>query len=157
MSEQENRAAVARAVTAGMVDGDVEAALRAYAPDRSYHAPIMDQAPPGTPPAAGMGEAMRMTRAAFPDLAYTVDALIAEGDLVAVLYHWTGTNTGPPAGMPPTGRPVRATGAIVCRLADGRIVEQWDVDDRLDVLQQLGLLSAPPGPPGAGPAEGTPC
>jgi predicted ester cyclase len=74
---------------------------------------------------------------------YKIEALIAEGDTVAVLYTWQGTHTGELAGLPPTGREVTVTGAIVCRVAGGRIVEQWDIDDRLSVMQQLGLLSAP--------------
>jgi predicted ester cyclase len=45
--------------------------------------------------------------------------------------------------VPATGKAVAATGAIVCRVAGGRIVGQWDIDDRLDVMQQLGLLSPP--------------
>jgi predicted ester cyclase len=74
---------------------------------------------------------------------YTVEALIAEDDKVAVLYTWRGTHTGSLGGLPPTGRTVTATGAIVCRVADGRIVEQWDIDDRLDVMQQLGFIPTP--------------
>ena len=38
---------------------------------------------------------------------------------------------------------VTATGAIVCRVAAGRIVEQWDIDDRLSVMQQLALAPTP--------------
>jgi predicted ester cyclase len=38
---------------------------------------------------------------------------------------------------------VHATGAIFCRLAGCKIVEQWDVDDRFAVMQQLGLFPMP--------------
>lgn len=78
----------------------------------------------------------------LPDLAYAIDVVIGEGDKVAVLYSWSGTNEGSLAGLPPTGRRVSATGAIICRVAEGRIVEQWDIDDRLDVIGQLGLFPA---------------
>ena len=43
--------------------------------------------------------------------------------------------------MPATGRTVTATGAIVCRVAGERIVEQWDIDDRLDVMDQLDCFT----------------
>jgi hypothetical protein len=33
-----------------------------------------------------------------------------------------------------------ARGVLVCRVANGRIVEEWDVDDRLDVMEQLGVF-----------------
>jgi predicted ester cyclase len=87
-----------------------------------------------------MRQAITMTREAFPDLHYDIEALVGEDDHVAVLYRWNGTHEGPFAGLPPTGRHVTATGAIVCRLEDGLIVEQWDIDDRLDVMKQLGLV-----------------
>jgi steroid delta-isomerase-like uncharacterized protein len=100
----------------------------------------MPDLPRGT---EGMRLLLTGARTAFPDMTYTIEALIAEDDKVAVLYTWTATHLGEMAGLPPTGRTVTATGAIVCRVAGGRIVEQWDIDDRLDVMQQLGLVPPP--------------
>jgi len=31
---------------------------------------------------------------------------------------------------------------VITRIADGKIVEQWGLDDRLAMLQQLGLIPA---------------
>lgn len=140
MSTDDPKAVVRRMVERGMVAGDVDAAVAAYAPDFVYHNPAMAGQPPGVD---GMRRLISTTRTAFPDLSYAVEAMIAEGDTVAVLYTWRGTHRGELAGIPPTGRTVVATGAIVCRVAGGRIVEQWDIDDRLDVMQQLGLIPAP--------------
>ena len=61
---------------------------------------------------------------------------------MAVLYTWRGRRRGDLGGLTPTERAVTATGVIVCQVANGQIVEQWDVDDRLDVMQQLGLIPA---------------
>jgi predicted ester cyclase len=91
----------------------------------------------------GVRALLAATRVAFPDLRYAITTLIGEGEMVAVLYAWTGTHRGAMGGLPPTGRTVSATGAIVCRVAGGKIVEQWDIDDRLDVIQQRGLMPAP--------------
>jgi predicted ester cyclase len=33
---------------------------------------------------------------------------------------------------------------IVCRVENGKIAEEWDCDDRLEVMQQLGLLPSTP-------------
>jgi len=135
---------VRRMIDAGMTQGDLDAAIAAYDPDLDYHNRMLETMP-GMPPGPEIMRSMiAMTRSAFPDLVYTIDELVTEGDRVAVLYTWTGTHTGPMAGLPPTGRRVTATGAIFCRVANGRIVEQWDVDDRFDVMQQLGLLPATP-------------
>lgn len=142
-----NATEASREIVLRMVDawraGDLDAAVAAYAPDFIYHNPIV-AATPGLPPGpAGMRQLMAATRAAFPDLDYAVETIIAEEDRVAVLYRWSGTHLGDLGGIPASGRRVTAAGAIVCRVAKGRIVEQWDIDDRLDVAQQLGMLPAP--------------
>lgn len=70
----------------------------------------------------------------------TVDAIVAEGDLVAVLWTGRGTNTGAGNGLPATGRKFAFRGATFFRMRAGRMAEEWNVTDRLEGLQQLGLL-----------------
>ncbi|HZC99401.1 MAG TPA: ester cyclase [Actinomycetes bacterium] len=142
MSTENTKAVVLRMVEQSMIDGDLDAAIANYAPDFTYHNPVMKGMPPLPHTTDAVRQLIGATRDAFPDMRYAIDAVIAEGDKAAVLYTWSATNRGPLAGLPPTGRHVTATGAVVCRVADGRIVEQWDIDDRLDVMQQLGLLPA---------------
>jgi steroid delta-isomerase-like uncharacterized protein len=79
---------------------------------------------------------------AVPDLRYTVDAVTAESDLVAMRYHWEGTQTGEMRGIPATGRRVRVEGMGFFRFTDGRLIEEWAVDDAMGLLQQLGVLPA---------------
>jgi steroid delta-isomerase-like uncharacterized protein len=142
VSIEESKAVVRRYVEQGMIGGDLAAADRAYAPDCIFHNPVVTDTPTLPPGPAGVRLLLAATRAAFPDMRYTIEALIAEGDRVALLYTWTGTHTGELSGIPATGRSVTAMGTMVCRVAGGRIVEEWDVDDRLGVMQQLGLLPA---------------
>jgi steroid delta-isomerase-like uncharacterized protein len=143
MSTEESKAVVRRYVERGMIDGDLDAAVEAYAPDFVYHNPVVTEMPTLPLGPEGVRQLLAVTRDAFPDLRYTIEALIGEGDTVAVLYTWHGTHRGELGGIPPTGREVTAMGAMVCRVAGGQIVEEWDVDDRLSVMQQLGLLSTP--------------
>ena len=89
-------------------------------------------------------EDARATRAMASDLVMTIDAMIAEGDQVAVRYHATGTNDGPFAGLPPTGRRITAYGMSVYRFSGGRIAEEWTTYNALDMLAQLGHY--PPSP-----------
>lgn len=46
-------------------------------------------------------------------------------------------------GIPPTGRRVEIHVIDIVRLVDGRIVEHWNIVDRLGLLQQLGALPDP--------------
>ena len=79
-------------------------------------------------------------RAAFPDVHYTVEDQIAEGDKVVVRYRFRGTHLGAFQGMPPTGKQVTYTGILIYRIVDGKIAEQWTEFDLLGLLRQLGVL-----------------
>lgn len=77
---------------------------------------------------------------AFPDLELSIVELIAEEDRVVAKWRGEGTNTGELAGMPPTGNRSIVNGILICRFAeDGRIAEEWEVFEELQMLQQLGL------------------
>ena len=51
-----------------------------------------------------------------------------------------GTHTGELNGIPATGKKVKATGATIARIVDGKIVEERDYVDDLGLLQQLGVI-----------------
>jgi steroid delta-isomerase-like uncharacterized protein len=77
---------------------------------------------------------------AFPDLQFTIEDLIAEGDKVVWRFKATGNNTGPFMGGPATGKPVTVTGTITFRLENSRMAEAWLNLDVLGLLQQLGII-----------------
>jgi steroid delta-isomerase-like uncharacterized protein len=78
--------------------------------------------------------------AGFPDYTFHPEHLIAEDDLVAALMPWTGTQTGPVIGIPPTGRRVNVGEIVIFRIVDGRIAEAWEEWDEYRMRQQLGVL-----------------
>lgn len=92
--------------------------------------------------AAAWVAAVQAILAAVPDLTYAVDAVAAEGELVAMRYHWAGTQTGAWRGIPPSGKSLRVEGMGFFRFQNGRLVEEWAVDDSLGLLQQLGVVPA---------------
>ena len=77
---------------------------------------------------------------AFPDLQFTIEDMIAEGDTVVVRYTTRGTHQGNFRGIPPTGKQVSGTGMFMDRLVNGKAVEQWINGDDLGLLQQLGVI-----------------
>ncbi len=89
----------------------------------------------------GMRIGVAELRAAFPDLWVSVEDVVAAGDRVVHRFTLVGTQTGPFLGLPPTGRPVRATGIALDRVADGKLAERWVVLDAIGLLRQLGAVA----------------
>ena len=81
---------------------------------------------------------------ALPDLKLTVEDIFGEGDRVFSRARLQGTNTGEFNGMPPTGKSIDIAWIMnVCRVQDGKIIEEWEILDQLELLRQLGLIEAP--------------
>jgi steroid delta-isomerase-like uncharacterized protein len=81
---------------------------------------------------------------ALPDIKLTVEEIFGEGDRVFSRARLQGTNTGEFNGMPPTGKSVDISWIMnVCRVRNGKIVEEWEILDQLELVRQLGLVEAP--------------
>ena len=83
-------------------------------------------------------ESGKAWRRAFPDLKVTVERTAASGDLVAVHWRATGTNTVAAAGMPGEGTKADIQGMTFFRFKAGRIVEEWSLMDIATLMTQLG-------------------
>ena len=81
--------------------------------------------------------------AAFPDMHFTIEDVVAEGDMVVTRWTGRGTHQGTMPGIAPTGKSVTVTGISISRIAGGQAVESWTTWDQLGFLQQLGVLPAP--------------
>jgi steroid delta-isomerase-like uncharacterized protein len=111
-----------------------------------FHDDMVEQAPfPGQGPGVeGLKEVLRGMRAAFPDIHWTIEEQIAEGDKVVSRFTWTGTHQGPFLGVPATGRTVSVWGMVIDRLEAGKIRDTRILMDALGLMAQLGVF--PPGP-----------
>jgi predicted ester cyclase len=139
MTTEENKEIVRRYQEASNAN-DLDALDALVAPNLISHNPT-----PGLPPGLEGGKmAHRATLAAFPDLHYHVEDLIAEGDKVVQRFTLHCTHRGVFMGLPPTGRdhPDRVS---IFRLEGGKIVEHWAVQDGLALMIQLGLFRPPRG------------
>jgi predicted ester cyclase len=121
--------------------GRTDVARELLAEDIVDHNPL-----PGQPPGLeGHDWAAAMIRRAFPDLRFTADVVMSDGEFVAGRWTMTGTNTGTfdLFGLPPTGRPVTMTGQEIFRTRDGKLAEVWHQEDVPGMLRQLGLEPPP--------------
>ena len=75
----------------------------------------------------------------FPDFCRTIENITAEEDKVWIRTTATGTHTGEFRGLIPTGKKITVRSASIFRIANGKIVESWSVNDFLDFYKQLGL------------------
>lgn len=88
----------------------------------------------------GVRRVVSAWRSAFPDLHFTLEDLLVDGDKVVARWTFRGTHQGVFKGQAPTGKRVTFTGMTISRLAQGKIVEQWTEEDGVSLYQQLGLL-----------------
>jgi steroid delta-isomerase-like uncharacterized protein len=79
--------------------------------------------------------------AGLPDLAVSIEALVAAPDKVAASFVYTGTHLGTYLGVPPTGRKLRFTSCDIFAVRNGKIVEHWGMGDIAGIMAQL----KPPG------------
>jgi predicted ester cyclase len=72
-----------------------------------------------------------------------IEAIIAEGDTVAVRVFAEGTNLGPLNGIvPPTGKRFAARQSHWFRVADGKLAEHWATREDLPVMLAAGRRAA---------------
>jgi predicted ester cyclase len=78
---------------------------------------------------------------AFPDICYTIQDLIAEGDKIVAHWSATGTQKGERLGTKPAERPLSTSGISIFRNSEGKIAEELV---QFDALVQVQQLSPPP-------------
>ncbi len=111
---------------------------------REYHehaaAPFEDVEPGVVDGPAAARETVRWLLAQFPDLHFTVEAVVATDELVAVRVLGEGTNLGSIGPFPATGRRFSARSSHWFRVTGGRLAEHWATRDDLTAMRQLGLI-----------------
>jgi len=137
MSTQANKTSMRAIAEEAFQQGNTRVLDEVVAVDYVEHFPV----PPGWPAGlAGLKQFIEVTRAAFPDLQYVVEDLVAEDDKVVARITASGTQTGPFMMLPPTGRRATWTEIHIARFAGGKMVEHWASHDQLGMLQQLGAI-----------------
>lgn len=135
MSVEANKALARRFFQEIWNEGD-ETAIDRYLPEHAV----------GNDPDFGAGrEGFRAQwkkwRAAFPDLRFTIEDVIGEGDKVLTRWTLTGTQQGEFMGIPATGRAISVSGMSLDRIEAGLVVEGFDGWDALGLRRQLGAIA----------------
>ncbi len=85
----------------------------------------------------GLKRRVTLFRTAFPDIYFSVDNILAEGDQVAVQYTFSGTHIGVFGEFEPTGRQISVPGILIALVRDGKIESAKSVFDSGDMIHQL--------------------
>jgi steroid delta-isomerase-like uncharacterized protein len=136
MSEQ-NKTSVRRLFEEVWNKGLVPVADELFAPTYTHHdSSTLDV---GRGPE---GEKKRVTlyRNAFPDIRFTIEDIIAEGETVVARWTCRGTHKGDLNGIAPTGKQFNITGVSIARFTNSKMFEGFVNWDALGLMQQLGVV-----------------
>jgi steroid delta-isomerase-like uncharacterized protein len=137
MSTEQNKATLRRWIEEGWNKGNVNLVDELYAANLVQHDP---NSPVPVASSAALKAYVGVYRSAFPDLHFTIDDLLAEGDKVLWRFTSHGTHRGALGPLPPTGKAGTVTGMALFRFENGKVAEVWVNVDILGLLQQLGAV-----------------
>jgi steroid delta-isomerase-like uncharacterized protein len=125
-----------RVLTAGEIDatGDY------------FHGDVVEEVPfPGQGPGLqGLKETLTRIPRAFPDSKWSVEEQTTEGNKVLTRFVRSGTHQGEFLGIPATNRAIRVWGMVIDRFENGKVKSTRILLDTLSMMQQLGVVPAPP-------------
>lgn len=140
MSAEENKALVRRVFEEGWNAGNLGVFDEAIAPDYVLHDPSVPEDVVGIDGIKGFASAFL---GAFPDLHFSIEDQVAEGDRVVTRWTSSATHQGELMGIAPTGNRTEVSGVTVGRISGGKLAEDWNNWDTLGLMRQIG--AAPSG------------
>jgi len=123
--------------------GDSEALKEVLAPEYAWYVPSRNTEPISR---EGSMEFVREMFDAFPDCHWSIEDLIAEGNIVVSRFIFRGTHEGEYQGIPATGNKIEISGFMMTRIENGKLVEDKEDVDLLGFMQQLGMELKPKEP-----------
>ncbi len=132
-----DRAAVTRIYEEVFNTGELGQVDTLIAAEYIDHNPI---GPGGKSGIEGFKQTVRALRFAFPDLRFTVEEMIVNGDKVVTRTTMQGTHQNNFMQVDPTDKQVTVTGFDIYRIADGVVAERWGTLDGLTLMQQMAVV-----------------
>jgi predicted ester cyclase len=97
--------------------------------------------PEGRPPGfKGILFASANFRKAVPDLRCSVEDIIITKDKITCRQVYTGHNTGPLGNHAASGKPVRFIAIDILHVKNGKVYEDWHLEDNLTFLKEIGIV-----------------
>jgi predicted ester cyclase len=139
MATEANIDASRRAIEEAFGQGKLEVLDEICSEDFVGHDPLS-----GDQGLSAVKESITAYRDAFPDLTFTVEEVVAQGDKVAIRWRGVGTFENEFMGQAPTGEKGEPTeGISIDRYDDdGKLVETWNQWDTLGFLREVGMIPA---------------
>ena len=134
MKKEEQHKAVARLVEE-MYNRDLNKADEIFHPDCLHHINGSDEKLLGPD---AIRQSILQMKESFVSFHTTINELFGENDQVAFRWTWVGKMKG-------SGLDYTLHGNTIFRFADGKVIEEWAVDDRLREMLKLGFTLTPPG------------
>jgi len=119
---------------------DSEALKEVLAPEYVWYVPSRN---PESISREGAIEHIKMLHNAFPDVNWSIEELIAEGNRVISRFMVRGTHEGEFEGIPATGNKIEISGILITRIENGKIVEDKEEVDLLGLMMQLSMELKP--------------
>ena len=140
MSAQENKEKARRMMEEGFGGGKLEVVDEVLDPNFVCYDPNSEAGE--VRGAETIKQEIEWFRNAVPDLTYTVEDQVAEGDEVVTRWKATGTHQGEFFGVAPTGKHIEMSGIQIDRFDEnGKMVEEWPEYDLLGAMKQMGAVS----------------
>lgn len=142
MSAEANKAVIRRWIEQAWNRGHVDIADELYSPH--FIARDIDEPDRMLHGTEDIKHYVIRTRSSFPDIHFTIDHLLAEGDKVVGAFTIHATHKGRYGTVPATGKQVIFKAVDIWRFEGNKIAERClAIIDRLDLMQQLGAVPAP--------------
>jgi len=85
------------------------------------------------------GRVVELTTA-LPDLCFTIEDTIAEGNKVVACWTISGTHQSEYMGIPATGKKISIEGITIHHIKNGKILDSYSRWDVLGLMRQLGAI-----------------
>jgi predicted ester cyclase len=82
---------------------------------------------------------MQDMRASFSDFEMTLEKSIVEDDFVSIRFTSKVVNTGKFMGAPANQKDLTVTGIFMRRVANGKVMQEWQTTDLLGTMSQIGF------------------